>query len=202
MGTLAGLPTSKSKDDVSAEDRRLIAECLKGRTTAFGELIRRYQDRLFNTVFRLVNNVEDAQDIVQESFLSAYQSLGEFKGDAQFFTWLYRIAVNAAMTMKRRRKAIVSIEARREESHGMVEPLDPSEYSRPGRALEQVEEDHKIQMALQRLSPEHRAVLVLKDMEGQKYEEMAEILQVPVGTIRSRLHRARLELKALLEQIG
>jgi len=186
---------------VSAEDRRLIAECLKGRTAAFGELIRRYQDRLFNTVFRLVNNAEDAQDIVQESFLSAYQSLESFKGDSQFFTWLYRIAVNTAMSMKRRRKETVSIETGRDANQGIVEPHDPSESSRPSHALEQQELDVRIQQALQRMTPEHRAVLILKDMEGQKYEEMAEILQVPVGTIRSRLHRARIELKEFLEQI-
>src|SRR5205807_10024355 len=82
-----------------------------------------------------------------------------------------------------------------------VEPPDPSELSRPGHALEQEEQERRIQRALSRLSPEHRAVLILKDMEGQKYETMAEILQVPIGTIRSRLHRARLELREVLERL-
>lgn len=81
-----------------------------------------------------------------------------------------------------------------------MEPLDPSEQNRPGHALEQAEQGQRIQEALHRLSPEHRAVLVMKDMEGQKYEAMAEVLQVPIGTIRSRLHRARLELRELLEK--
>ena len=81
-----------------------------------------------------------------------------------------------------------------------MEPLDPSETSRPGYALEQVEEERRVQRALNRLSSEHRAVLVMKDMEGQKYEAMAEVLGVPIGTIRSRLHRARSELRELLEQ--
>jgi RNA polymerase sigma-70 factor, ECF subfamily len=184
---------------VSADDPELIAECLRGNTAAFGLLVRRYQDRLFNTVYRLVGNAEDAQDVVQDAFLSAYQSLDGFKGDSLFFTWLYRIAVNTAISFKRKHRVIVSLDSGRN-GEFTIEPQDPSAKSGPGHALEQVEQERRIQVALNRLSPEHRAVLILKDMEGQKYETMAEILQVPIGTIRSRLHRARLELRDLLEK--
>jgi RNA polymerase sigma-70 factor, ECF subfamily len=184
---------------VSADDHRLIAECLRGDTAAFGVLVRRYQERLFNTAYRMVGNAEDAYDVVQEAFLSAYQSLDSFKGDSLFFTWLYRIAVNTAISLKRKQRAVVSIDAGRNGEQG-IEPLDPSELSRPGHALERAEQERRIQQALSRLSPEHRAVLVMKDMEGQKYELIAEILQVPIGTVRSRLHRARLELRELLEK--
>jgi RNA polymerase sigma-70 factor (ECF subfamily) len=184
---------------VSADDQHLIAECLAGDAAAFGGLVRRYQERLFNTVIRLVDNAEDAHDVVQEAFLNAYQSLDGFKGDSLFFTWLYRIAVNTAISMRRKQRVSISIDSGRNGEH-QIEPPDPSEQSRPGHALEQAEQERRIQIALARLSPEHRAVLVMKDMEGQKYEAMAEILQVPIGTIRSRLHRARLELRQLLEQ--
>jgi RNA polymerase sigma-70 factor (ECF subfamily) len=183
---------------VSADDHRLIAECLQGRTAAFGELVRRYQDRLYNTIYRLVDHADDAQDVVQEAFLNAYQSLDTFKGDARFFTWLYRIAFNTAISLKRKQRVALSIEASRGQP-GSSEPLDASDESRPGHALEQAERERRVHDALQRLSPEHRAVLILKDMEGQKYETMAEILDVPIGTIRSRLHRARLELRELLQ---
>jgi RNA polymerase sigma-70 factor (ECF subfamily) len=186
---------------VSADSHWLIGESLRGNHAAFGELVRRYQDRLYNTVYRLVDNAEDAQDVVQDAFLNAYQSLGSFKGDSRFFTWLYRIAINSAITLKRKQRVGLSIDAGRN-GDGGVEPLDPSEYSRPGHALEQVEEEQRIQNALNRLSPEHRAVLILKDIEDQKYEQMAEILQVPIGTIRSRLHRARAELREILEAGG
>jgi len=182
---------------VSADDHRLIAACLGGDSRAFGELVRRYQDRLYSTVYRLLDNAEDAQDVVQEAFLHAYQSLESFKGDSLFFTWLYRIAVNAAISLKRKRRVVLSIDGGRN-GEGGVEPMDPSEVSRPGHALEQAEQERRVQQALNRLSPEHRAVLIMKDMEGQKYETMAEALQVPIGTIRSRLHRARLELRELL----
>jgi RNA polymerase sigma-70 factor (ECF subfamily) len=184
---------------VSADDHRLIAECLQGRTSAFGELVCRYQDRLYNTVYRLLDNAEDAQDVVQEAFFNAYQSLESFKGDSLFFTWLYRIAVNTAISLKRKQRLVLSMNSGRDDGH-TVEPLDATEASQPGHALERAEEERRIQRALNRLSPEHRAVLVMKDMEGQKYETMAEILQVPVGTIRSRLHRARVELRELLSR--
>jgi RNA polymerase sigma-70 factor (ECF subfamily) len=180
------------------EDNRLIEECLQGQTEAFGELVSRYQDRLYNTVFRLLDNAEDARDVVQDAFLHAYQSLGTFKGDSQFFTWLYRIAVNTAISLKRKQRATASI--RRYHEGGVGEPLDPSNVSQPDHALETADEERRIQQALNLLSPEHRAVLVMKDIEGQKYETMAEVLNVPIGTIRSRLHRARLEMREILEQ--
>jgi RNA polymerase sigma-70 factor (ECF subfamily) len=136
--------------------------------------------------------------VVQEAFLNAYQNLASFKGDSLFFTWLYRIAVNTAISLKRKQRVALSIDGRNGES--AIDPVDPSEVNRPGHALEQAEQERRIQQALNRLSSEHRAVLVMKDIEGQKYETMAEVLGVPVGTIRSRLHRARLELRDLLSQ--
>ena len=184
---------------MSADDHHLIAECLRGDTAAFGMLVRQYQERLYNSVYRLLNNAEDAQDVVQEAFLNAYQSLDGFKGDSLFFTWLYRIAVNTAISLKRKQRVVLRMETGRN-GESSIDPLDPSEQNRPGFALEQAEEGRRVQDALARLSPEHRAVLVMKDMEGQKYEAMADILQVPIGTIRSRLHRARLELRQLLEK--
>src|SRR5947209_5351797 len=99
---------------VNADDRRLIADTLDGRTDAFGELVRRYQDRLFNAVLRVMDNPEDAQDVVQDAFVNAYSSLGSFKGDAEFYTWLYRIAFNTAISARRKRRALISLETGRE----------------------------------------------------------------------------------------
>jgi RNA polymerase sigma-70 factor, ECF subfamily len=162
---------------VNDDDRRLIADCLGGRRDAFGELVTRYQARLYNAALRLVPTAEDAADVVQDAFLNAYQSLHSFKGDAEFFTWLYRIAFNTAISLK---------------------PTDESEYVKPGIALERTEDERQLNDAIARLSQEHRDVLLMKDIEGMKYEDIAEVLRVPIGTIRSRLHRARLELRDLL----
>ena len=186
---------------MNVDDHRLIDAFLKGNQGAFDVLMRRYEDRIFNTVFRVVGNVEDAQDVVQETFINAYQSLANFKREAQFSTWLYRIAMNTAISHKRRQKGTVSYDAGRN-GEGGLEPLDGSEYNRPGHAMEKSEEERRIQKCLNRLSPEHKIVLILKDMEEQKYETIAEILQVPIGTVRSRLHRARIELRDLLQREG
>lgn len=181
---------------MSDDDRRLIADCLGGRRDAFGELVSRYQARLYNAALRLVNSPEDAADVVQDAFLSAYQALHAFKGDAEFFTWLYRIAFNTAISLKRKRRPSVSLDNHARETG--LDPDDPSEYVKPSASLERTEEDRRLYDAIGRLSAEHRDVLLLKDIEGLKYEEIAEVLGVPIGTIRSRLHRARLELRDLL----
>ncbi len=178
------------------DDRRLIADCLGGQRDAFGQLVTRYQARLFNAAVRLVQSPDDAADVVQDAFLNAFQSLHTFKGDAEFFTWLYRIAFNTAISLKRKKRPSLSLEAHAGETG--IDPDDPSDYVRPGFALERTEDERQLSEAIARLSPEHREVLILKDLEGLKYEVIAELLGVPIGTIRSRLHRARLELRDLL----
>jgi RNA polymerase sigma-70 factor (ECF subfamily) len=181
---------------VSEDDRRLIADCLGGQRDAFGQLVTLYQTRLYNAIVRLLDSSEDAADVVQDAFLNAYQSLRSFKGDSEFFTWLYRIAFNTAISLKRKKRVTLSLDTGGPD--GGIDPDDSSEYIKPGAALQRSEEESQLQEALNRLSPEHREVLVLKEIDGMKYEDIAEILSVPIGTIRSRLHRARLELRALL----
>jgi RNA polymerase sigma-70 factor (ECF subfamily) len=178
---------------VNRDDSQLIASSVRGDRVAFGELVRRYQDRLYHTVYRLTGNADDAQDVVQDSFLNAFLSLHQFKGDSRFFTWLYRIAVNAAISLKRKHRALLTSDLG--PMAAGTEPHDQSEASQPGMAMERAEDERLLQTALDALTPEHRAVLVLKDIEGRKYETIADVLGVPIGTVRSRLHRARLELR-------
>ncbi len=183
---------------MNTDERLWIAECLKGRTEAFGKLVLRYQDRLYHAVLRIADTPDDAYDVVQDAFLNAYQSLASFKGDSEFFTWLYRIAFNAAISQRRKKKTTASLDTGRN-GKPVAEPIDESHGVRPGDAMEQGEDEAKLHEAIRRLSTEHRAVLVMKDLDGLKYEDIAEVMGVPIGTVRSRLHRARLELRALLE---
>ncbi len=155
--------TSGAGGAVSEDDRRLIAECVGGRREAFGDLVARYQPRLYRTVARLVGSAEDAADVVQDTFLAAYRSLPAFKGDAAFFTWLYRIAFNTAATPGRRRPAVAGFNAD-PGGEGGREPADPSECARPVAALERAEEEGWLYAALGRLAGWHREVLVMKDM--------------------------------------
>lgn len=181
---------------MNREDARLIRECAAGRAEAFGELVTRYQDRLTNALARMLGDLDDAMDVAQEAFISAYQSLGRFKGDSEFYTWLYRIAFNAAVSHRRKRKSGRNLDI---EGVGL-DPADESALAAPGDRLDRDEDDRRVQDAITRLSPDHRAVLVLKEIDGMRYDQIAEMLDVPVGTVRSRLHRARLELKDLLTE--
>jgi RNA polymerase sigma-70 factor, ECF subfamily len=181
------------------DDQYLITACLAGRTDAFGILVRRYQDRLFPTVLRLLGCAEDAHDLLQDAFLKAYEKLGSFHGESSFYTWLYRIAVNLALSDRRKRKTMWRL---REDRRG--EPLDVADdvrHTDPTLPLEQAERDGLIQAALNSLAPDHRAVVVMKDLDGLHYEEIAVILEIPIGTVRSRLHRARHELRERLRGV-
>jgi RNA polymerase sigma-70 factor (ECF subfamily) len=182
---------------VNRDDSQLIALSVRGDQAAFGILVRRYQDRLYHTAFRMLGNSEDAQDVVQDAFLNAYLSLHQFKGDARFFTWLYRIAVNSAISLRRKQRTVSNTDL--PGSRVLAERQDESEESRPGSAMERADDQIRLQSALDALTPEHRAVLVLKEIEGRKYEVIADLLGVPIGTVRSRLHRARLELRDRLQ---
>jgi len=178
-------------------DPELIAETLAGNHAAFGQLVTKYQDRLYHTAFHLVGSAEDALDVVQESLVQAFLKLDTFRGTAAFYTWLYRITVNQSISLRRRRKPMASVEQSREQTG--QEPIDASEG--PERRLAQQERAEQLHAALATLSEEHRSILVLREMEGCDYEAISEILDLPVGTVRSRLHRARTQLKEQLKVV-
>jgi RNA polymerase sigma-70 factor, ECF subfamily len=180
-----------------SDDAQLIAETLKGQTEAFGKLVEKYQDRLFNTVVHLTGNVEDARDIVQETFVQAFIKLDSFRGSSALYTWIYRIAFNIAAGWRRKRRPIGSIENNRERFG-----LDPMDNNiGPVEQLEQDERCRQVRQALAQLSEEHRIVLVLREIDGHDYETIAEMLDLPIGTVRSRLHRARMELREELREV-
>ena len=173
------------------DDAQLIAQTLTGRAAAFGELVLKYQDRLYNALVHTMGSKEDARDVVQDAFLQAYLKLSTFHQSSGFYTWLYRIAFNVAASQRRRKRPVVSVEQVRESSG--QEPV--AVEANPGDRLEQEERQQLIREAIAQLSEEHRVVLVLREIEGLCYESIAEILELPVGTVRSRLHRARLQLR-------
>jgi RNA polymerase sigma-70 factor (ECF subfamily) len=180
------------KDDV-----QLIGEALDGDSAAYGQLVTRYQDRLYNTLVHVAGSTDTAYDIVQDAFVQAYVKLETFERSSAFYTWLYRIAVNLAISRKRREKPMASIEQVREVlGH---EPIDAAD--RPEARLERRERACQVRQALAALSEEHRTILILREMEGCSYEQIAEILDLPIGTIRSRLHRARIQVRDQLKGV-
>jgi RNA polymerase sigma-70 factor (ECF subfamily) len=182
------------------DDQDLIAASLRGETGAFGQLVGRYQNRLFNSLTRMTGSVEDAEDITQEAFVHAFQKLHTFRGGSRFYSWLFRIALNAAVTLHRKRdKATASVEAVREQVG--FEPADARPNSTPQAPLETSERQALVQRTLRELPEEFRQVLVLREMDEMSYEEIAEIVDCPIGTVRSRIHRARQELRDRLAAI-
>jgi RNA polymerase sigma-70 factor (ECF subfamily) len=190
-------PASILAEQVVVDDFQLIDDALAGRPSAFGELVLRYQDRLYNTLVHVTGSVEDARDLVQEAFVQALVKLQSFQRNSAFYTWLYRIALNLAISRRRRRKSTASVDDIRHTSGD--EPVDRDDA--PGERIERQERAEQVQAALARLSEEHRGVLVLREIDGYCYEEIAVMLDVPVGTVRSRLHRARLMLRDELKQV-
>ena len=179
------------------DDAQLIDLALKGQTEAFGQLVLKYQDRLYNTVFHVVGHAEDARDVVQEALVQAFLKLDTFQRHSAFYTWLYRIAFNVAVTHRRRSRPTVSMDQFRETSQ--MEPADCEDD--PAEALDRKERCRQVRQAIARLAEEHRAVLVLREIDGCCYETIAEILDLPMGTVRSRLHRARMQLREELKEM-
>lgn len=180
-----------SPADVPA-DRELILRARQGDGDAFGMLVVRHQERIYTAVLRFCGDPEDALDIVQRAFINAWRRLDSFKGDSAFSTWMYRIAFNESVTVRReggRRRAVPMPET----------GVDPADDRRPGDRLDTEESRSQVQEALNRLDPEERKILILKELEDRSYDEIAEILEIPKGTVRSRLFRARASLREKLE---
>jgi RNA polymerase sigma-70 factor (ECF subfamily) len=179
------------------EDRRLIKQSQRGDTAAFAELYRRYSRRIYHTIYRLLRNRDDADDVLQNTFLNAWRSITCFKGDSEFFTWLYRIATNLAISHQRRRGSKKEKPIPEDDGSGNIyDP--PAPASHPGENLESQEDITELRRAMQKLSEDHRIIICMKDIQEMSYEEIAQALDIPIGTVRSRLHRARLELAQLL----
>lgn len=179
------------------EDIQWIDASLAGDSAAFGHLVRKYQDRLYSSLLHILGSAEDAADVAQEVFVQAYTKLGSFQRQSAFYTWLYRIGFNTAVSRRRRARPMLSVEQCREEAG--LEPTDHREA--PSAQLEQQERVAMVQTGLAALSDEHRQILVMKEVDGLRYEEIAEILDIPIGTVRSRLFRARLQLKEILKEV-
>jgi len=194
-GSAAG--NSRDSDRDQSDDERIKAT-LAGDATAYESLVLKYQDRLFNTLYRITHSREEAEDVAQDAFVQAYVKLSSFQGKSQFYTWLYRIAFNISVSRRRKKRPVLSVDHTQEVSGN--EPVD----SRPSaqEKLEQQEDVQAIHSALARLSDDHRCILVLRELEGCDYETIGEALDLPVGTVRSRLFRARKQLKEELEQGG
>jgi RNA polymerase sigma-70 factor (ECF subfamily) len=179
------------------EDLELISSFKSGGKSAFETIIFNYQDRIYNLCRHMLGNAQDAEDAAQDTFLKAYQSLNDFKPNASLYTWLYRIAVNTCIDY-RRRPFLESIFRRSDTGEEKVIEYASTSPS-PEREYESKQMGHALKKGLAQLSRKLRTVIILKEVEGLSYEEIADVVDISTGTVKSRISRAREELKKLMK---
>lgn len=182
-------------------DHELVQAVLDGDATAYRGLVERYQGRIHGVVYGMVRNPEDARDLTQEAFVKAYQNLHRFRLQASFYTWLCRIAMNVSIDHLRRqkvRKAELFEEGVATRDQGGVISLQHHRED-PGRNLERKELGQRILKALDELPEDQQQVIILREIEGMAYKEIAEVMDIPEGTVMSRLYYARKKLQAALK---
>lgn len=181
-----------------AEDTLLAFKAADGYDGAFEALVRKYERFVSTCVYGIVKNPDDTADVSQEVFLKVYKSIGSFKGDSEFSTWLYRIAKNTALDYVRRQKQnSLSLDSSGPEGGG-IELKDESNGANPEKTALQNEKIRLVQKAVEQLSDEHREIIILRDFNDYSYEDISRILNVETGTVKSRLHRAREALRKIL----
>lgn len=194
---------AKEKDINPTETRRLVARCKRGERGAFDDLIRRYEKKVYNFAFRLSGNYDEANDVASETFVRVYNALHNFRGDSSFITWLFRITTNVYLDERKRKRA------RPYESLDEMIELDETTVVRqiedptptPAESVEKQESSDILQQAINSLPDYQRMMIVLYHTENRSYEEIAEVLELPIGTVKSRLNRARLSLREKLEPL-
>ena len=193
-------PPDKETVGAPPEDLALVQRAQTGDLSAYDELIRRYQERIYATIYHMTSNHEDANDLAQETFIKGHQALKSFKGDSSFYTWVYRIAVN---------KTINFLKQRKNRSHLSLNDLDFNTENNPDlvalisektprRDLNLAELQEKLNAAMMKLSAVHRLVVTLHDVQGLSHEEIGKIMDCNIGTVRSRLFYARQQMQAYL----
>jgi RNA polymerase sigma-70 factor (ECF subfamily) len=182
-------------------DEQLLARAQKGEARAFELLVRKYQYKIIQLVARLVGEA-DAPDVAQETFIKAYRALAGFRGQSAFYTWLYRIGINTAknhLVSRNRRPANQDIDIADAELYGHTEHL--SDVSTPESLLLSEEIKQKVAEVIHKLPPDLRQAITLRELEGLSYEEIAEVMDCPIGTVRSRIFRAREAIEAAVQPL-
>ncbi|HEX9445686.1 MAG TPA: sigma-70 family RNA polymerase sigma factor [Candidatus Binatia bacterium] len=178
-------------------DGELVRRVRGGDRSAFNQLVLKYRSRVMGVAARMLDDRAEAEDLAQDVFVRVYRALGDFKGEALFSTWLYRVTANACLNRKKKRQR----ERRLEADIGGLEPLHFDPFSNPHVLLERKQLRALLERLIQALPEEQRMVLILRDVEGLSYDEIADCLGVELGTVRSRLHRARAEVQARVKAL-
>lgn len=195
---------NKDMQIAELEDSALIEKCQHGEKQAFNELVTKYRGRVYAMIYNMVHNEQDAWDLAQEGFLKAWKSIDRFRGQSSFYTWLYRIMMNVTIDCVRRKQIVGDSDFDEEIGPNQIEAgasTVPHADPLPFQKMEHDEIRKRINQAIEKLSPEHRAVILMREMDGMQYEEIAEALDCSTGTVMSRLFYARKKLQGALRDI-
>jgi RNA polymerase sigma-70 factor, ECF subfamily len=188
-----------------SDDAALLDRCRKGERSAFGPLVARYGDRVLNAILRLCGNRDDAEELCQETFVRALESLGSFRQDSGFYTWLFRIAVNLTISHRRRGGRVKFHPLEGGQGDGdmsLRDTLSDPAQADPGQQASDADVHRVVKKCLGELDEEFRCVVVLRDIEEMNYEQISDVLDIPVGTVKSRLYRARCLLREKLKDLA
>lgn len=196
-------PVGGKAGESAADELALVKRVQRGDLEAYDELVRRHQERIYGTIYHMTANHEDANDLTQETFIKAFQVIRSFKGSSSFFTWVYRIAINKTLNFLKQRKNRVQMSLNDLDFNAEHDPdlVALISHKTPRRDVTLAELQERLNAAMQKLSETHRLVVTLHDVQGLSHEEIAEIMDCNVGTVRSRLFYARQQLQALLSDL-
>ena len=185
------------------EESRIVQKVLRGDVNAFEKLVLEYEKNVYNIALRMTGNAEDASDMTQEAFIKAYNSLQSFRGDSKFSVWIYRIATNVCLDFLRSKSRRPTVSLSVEDNDGEEVQLDVADESQsPELLLDRQMTRESVRRGLETLSPEYRQILLLREIQGLSYDEISQALGLEVGTVKSRIFRARKKLCAFLLQDG
>src|SRR6476620_8846646 len=195
---------SETSTPTPPDELQLVAKCQVGDTLAFNELVTRYRQRAFAMIYNMVRNEQDAWDLTQDGFLKAWKSIGRFRGQSSFFTWLYRILMNVTIDSLRKKQIEAGTEfddavGLRDIAPGSM--TTPRGEMQPAAKLSDLEIRDRIDQAISRLSPENRQVITLREIDGLEYQEIADLMDCSIGTVMSRLFYARKKLQTMLKDV-
>lgn len=198
------LPAEPENTAAGPDDLDLVARCQRGDTQAFNELVTRYRSRAFAMIYHMVRNEQDAWDLAQDGFLKAWKNIGRFRGQSSFYTWLYRILMNVSIDWLRKKHVESGTEF--DDSIGLKNVAPgaatlPHVDLQPAARLSDKEIRGRVDEAVSRLTPEHRAVIVMREMDGLDYQEIANAMECSIGTVMSRLFYARKKLQTMLKDV-
>ena len=193
-------PEETSSEPAPVEEMVLVKHARQGDLAAYDQLVKRYQERIYATVYHMTSNHEDANDLAQEAFIKAFHALKSFKGGSSFYTWVYRIAVNKTINFLKQRKnkahlSLDDLDFNAEHDPDLIALISDKT---PRRDINLAELQQKLNEAMQKLSEPHRLVVALHDIQGLSHEEIAKIMDCNIGTVRSRLFYARQQLQGYL----